>query len=67
MYFLPCCMKHTHARTYTPQPGHAGTVWSAAFDASGSVLVTCSDDGSIRVWQWHVHSNNGGCGCVYGV
>lgn len=32
--------------------GHDGCVNTVAFDESGSVLVSGSDDQTIRVWDW---------------
>lgn len=31
--------------------GHSSTVWSLAFTADGSQLASCSDDGTIIVWD----------------
>ena len=30
--------------------GHTSTVWAVAFNASGSRMVSCSDDASLKVW-----------------
>ena len=33
-----------------PGVGHTSTVWEVAFDAAGERMVSCSDDGSLKVW-----------------
>lgn len=30
--------------------GHTSTVWEVAFDGAGQRMVSCSDDGSLKVW-----------------
>lgn len=33
-----------------PGVGHTSTVWELAFDAEGRRMVSCSDDGTLKVW-----------------
>ena len=33
-----------------PGLGHSSTVWALAFNPSGSKMVSCSDDTSLKIW-----------------
>ncbi|KAG7178210.1 cytosolic iron-sulfur protein assembly protein CIAO1-like [Homarus americanus] len=40
--------------------GHESTVWGLAFDASGHRLASCSDDGTVKIWQEYHPGNEEG-------
>lgn len=59
--------------------GHASTVWEVAFDAEGRRMVSCSDDGTLKVWACRKEAGTLGtyvrhphpcwllCGCWFGL
>jgi WD40 repeat protein len=32
--------------------GHTSTIWDMAFNASGTLLASCSDDRSLIIWKY---------------
>ena len=39
--------------------GHTRTVWNAAFDSTGRYVVSCSQDATVRIWDWQSDSPSG--------
>lgn len=51
--FCPCI----HTKMYdmiligTVENGHTSTVWDVCFDPDGCLMVTCSDDLTVKIWS----------------
>ena len=39
---------------------HSSTVWAAAFDKTGTRLVSSSDDNTVKIWQEYPPNNKEG-------
>lgn len=42
---------------FTTLKSHSSTVWSIAFDKTGSRLASCSDDKTVKIWQEYLPGN----------
>lgn len=42
---------------FTTLKSHSSTVWSIAFDETGSRLASCSDDKTVKIWQEYLPGN----------
>jgi WD40 repeat protein len=45
---------------YCTMESHDSTVWKVCFDGTGSRLVSCSDDKTLKIWQEYLPGNSEG-------
>jgi len=61
-YFSLSMFRNMHAmkQNTVVVASHTSTVWSVDFDVSGSRLVSCSDDRTLKIWKQYSPGNTQG-------